>query len=931
MGTRVISGDSTYFLGLNLLGQGETARVFPATLENSTGDQAAWAIKLARSQQHNNYIDREYETLVKLQRALNAVTRKEQSGLLPQVKPGRTVDGRKALIMRPLLRHSLLATFEQLSKPLDRERMAVTAARQYADLLQALVRANISCLDRKLGDIWWEGDLDSGHLVVTDWNVVSETPNQVMDLRRFGLLWFELIIGQQMPPDFQPDRRDFDQVQEKLSYALWYIIGRSLGSSMGPQFQSLRELAAILDKVAGFYRESPQTLMRQARANLQKAQLQLDRTKADLAWMQFDVAQRLGAALPQKTLEQAQRWAHDPISEAAPDLIRKLASPNYSDAKSQLQDLRQKAQRPQELGDIERLQCGFDLLNNAKDMLIKARSSSDLTQVAQEFAEVQDLLIEGILQPLTARDGTTAQQRGQRLSNLLPEALEHEGMDRLISLKREASFWVEYDAMQKTMHTQPGLALKALEKTRTAREAINHWPAAYEPTLGDLDRLQTVIESNLREVVLAGGDDLAQNRLQTASAPPAMTVTEVEAGRFWLSLGEDLVKNRWSESLADLFLKLELEPKGQGFKIAIEKVLEQLKLKRVELSESRICPATLSERAGILETFRNLPPEFALDAAELQDLEREQAQIKEIRTQIARDQQELFQNPERILSKAIAHGYELFDDPGLSAAALRLVCLAGRWDNDAFVREAAQLEEQSRHFLTMTNLLEERRQSLEEALTFYTPLAEDPTVAGNRNFLTSTLRLYLSTAQAQIQAEESAENALDRIAQLLEQARPFLPPNDFTTHQNLYEHLLELSSGALPLTETDSVNAPLAEAQLKTWFEARQFEECYGSLSKLADVVSKKQWEIRLQDAIELRKIVAEDEPQPESSFFRRKQNVQNYTESLNSLRQQAAKADPKAYNLYRQEIQDLYERIWQKLDQLDRKSAADFEPTLQI
>ncbi len=39
MGIRVIADDAVYFLGLDLLGKGEIARVFPAYLEGENPDQ----------------------------------------------------------------------------------------------------------------------------------------------------------------------------------------------------------------------------------------------------------------------------------------------------------------------------------------------------------------------------------------------------------------------------------------------------------------------------------------------------------------------------------------------------------------------------------------------------------------------------------------------------------------------------------------------------------------------------------------------------------------------------------------------------------------------------------------------------------------------------------------------------------------------------
>ena len=90
--------------------------------------------------------------------------------------------------MQPLLRHSLLEVFEGLIEPVEREQLAISAAQQYSRLLQGISQADLSCTDRKLGDLWWVGNPKTGHLVVTDWNVIKEPANPSVDLRRFGLL-----------------------------------------------------------------------------------------------------------------------------------------------------------------------------------------------------------------------------------------------------------------------------------------------------------------------------------------------------------------------------------------------------------------------------------------------------------------------------------------------------------------------------------------------------------------------------------------------------------------------------------------------------------------------------------------------------------------------------------------------------------------------
>jgi|GEM_PF-2750227 len=943
MGTRVISGDSVYVLMLDMLGKGETAQVFPAYLEGTEPDQVAWAIKLAKNQEHNAYIEREYDVIKKLHRAMpplpNVAHVSSPDGstrpatCLPIVELGVSIDGRKALIMQPLLRHSLLGIFEGLTDPLKREKLALTAARQYATLLQAMRQANITCLDRKLGDLWWVGPPESGHLMVTDWNVVSDTFNFVMDLRRFGLLWFELLIGRQMLHDFQPGRRDFEQIQEKLSYGLWYVIGRALGSSMGPQFEPIQEMVDVLDRLAGFYWQHPVTLIENAQAALEEAQSHLDRTKADWAWIQFDIAHRLDGRDPDAELEEARLWAYDPVMQAAPDLIRKLASPQYSEAGEQLQELKQKVQRPQELGEIDRWQYGLDLLNMAKDIMIKSSPTGDLTHMAEEFSRIQELLVIGVLRSLNARDGSVAYKKLQELTQVLPPGMTHIGLERVISFELEALFWTTYQKVQKNLHTNPEQALKSLQEAKTSRAGISHWPDVYEPTLDDLDRLQSVIEINLRTVMLAGDAKppiAKEEPIDTEVVGKPITPPETDKDRPGLRKG--LVENRWSEGITNLLIRLEAEPDNEELKGTLKQTLQRLKEKLQALARRRLTPIRLSERANILETLLQVPENFEADLPSKVQLHQELAQIRQLESQIAQDQQELFQNPGQVLARALENEYELFDDVGMSVAGLKVMHQAGRWDNQKFSQEITRVERQAERFLTMTNLLEDHKQELEQTLTLYTSLSEEASPTEISPFLANTLRLYLTAAQAQLQGGEEATNSLNRANHLLQAAKQFLDPVDYTTYQDLYEHLSELANGKSETAlQLEPSATDVVERQLEEWFRAYRFEDCYQSLAKLDNHAQKKKWETRLSDARRLKKALDQGEPQTNNSRFRKRQNIQLYIDRLDTLRSNATNCEPMAYDLYKNEIQKLYQQIWQNLEQLDKKLAQQYEPNLRL
>jgi len=640
MSTRVLIDDVVYILKSDLLGQGETSRVFPGYNEKQSSSENLWAVKLAKDINHNGYIEREFETLQTLRETILAMPRGARAFPevipLPESKLGTVDDNRKALVMQPLLTQSLLSIFENLTDPLAQQQLVLTAARQYGDLLQALTRAELSCQDRKLNDLWWEGSPETGHLVVTDWNVMSDTVNPALDLRRFGLMWFELLIGSQMPSDFQPRREDYEQIQDKISYGLWVTLARSLGSSIGPQFCHSHELVEFLEALGQFADQSPQKLTQQARKNLTKAQTHLDRGQADWAWIQFDMAQRLDNNHSTTGLEQAQQWALDPVAQAAPGLVRKLTSPQFSEIEDQLRELQNKVQRPQELGEVNRAQFGFDLLNTIKEALITDSATSGLAEAAQNFAQAQEILVEGVLRPLSTQDGETAHKNLEKLTHLLDEeGIPSKEWNKLGSLERETRFWLEFDHVQRTLYDQPEQTISPLKQCKTLRPTIEHWPDPYEPTLNDLDRLQDIVDANLRSAILAG--DVSPSAKIPASD----------------SLGDHL--NRQKE-------------------------------------------------------------------------------------------------------------------------------------------EMDKLDEQADRFLIITQILEDRKQDLKETLEFYNSLTVS-TMVHTQTFFTNALRLYLATAQAQMEEKKNTNQSLTRAEALLEHVKPILPPEEWQVYQGLYQHLVELVNG----------------------------------------------------------------------------------------------------------------------------------------
>ena len=567
----------------------------------------------------------------------------------------------------------------------------------------------------------------------------------------------------------------------------------------------------------------------------------------------------------------------------------------------------------------------------AKDVLINTGQLDNLTKMAQRFTNFQELLVEKILPALIAKDGTTAKNDIQSLTDLLPKVLDHKDLGLLKSLEFEAILWEEYKTVQQHLYTNPKLAFIALDKAATNRNAITHWPSEYEPTLADLERLGTVIETN-RHANILSGDGNGPFRAGEAfdARPTAKPRTVSEAKDFWLDLSEDLIKSRWAEGLAELLAKLELEPEHEGLKLAVEQLRQHLLQRHKILATQRACPGQLAERANVIEGLLSLPPASDQPPRIVQELRQELAEIQNLEDHIARDQQDLFQNPELVFARALAGNYELFDDVGLSMATLKTVHQTGRWATNEYNQEIARLDDQIERYLNITNLFHERKSLIETMLEANIRWA-DAVTGVVETFASNTLRFYLTTAQGQLQTGEDPTNTLTRAKALLESEADLLSKETLDTYKNLYDHLLQVHQSSPELKDNlRSLTNIESETQLEIWFKSYRFEECYANLGNLPSPTAQQKWEMRLNDAGQIKEILDRGEPQQGNNHFRKKQNTQIYTEILDALSHQVLQAEPMALALYKTQIDALYKRIWHQLERLDKKSAQRFEPTIQ-
>ncbi len=89
-------------------------------------------------------------------------------------------------------------------KGMDREKLALEAALQYARLLKVLHEARYTCTDRKSDDFFF--DEKRSRLIVLDWNVVNVYKKEDVQNEHviFATLWYQFLVGKNPPVVFNP-------------------------------------------------------------------------------------------------------------------------------------------------------------------------------------------------------------------------------------------------------------------------------------------------------------------------------------------------------------------------------------------------------------------------------------------------------------------------------------------------------------------------------------------------------------------------------------------------------------------------------------------------------------------------------------------------------------------------------------------------------
>ena len=246
------------------LGAGRMADVYHGRLRSPRDGVTEVAVKIARPDldevQRRNF-DREADTL----RRLNEAAEKQRLHNLPFPRlVGHDPANETSLGPLPIVVLEFIPG-EMLSKllaggalePAERSRWLLQTARQYADLLTALHAAGLTCSDRKLDDLRWQGDPQSGRLVVLDWNVVAEGEDgRPRDLEIFGQFWYELATGEQpkfviplsQQPIFTLDDSAVPDPFHQLSNALKWLLRRALHPVPEARHRSANDLRQHIDK-----------------------------------------------------------------------------------------------------------------------------------------------------------------------------------------------------------------------------------------------------------------------------------------------------------------------------------------------------------------------------------------------------------------------------------------------------------------------------------------------------------------------------------------------------------------------------------------------------------------------------------------------------------------------------------------------------------
>ncbi len=892
MRVKVIDDKRNYvssYLLVDHLNSGETAHVYGAYCEGQQSHQADTVVKVAKESKFNGHIKREFDVLTEMHK----IDPQAAMHLPSNIAFGTTNDGRSALIMKPILSQSLNQVFRQIDNSVERGKFALRAAKQYVELLNLIIRTGRSCQDKKLSDFWWVGHPLDGKLIVTDWNVIADSENQLLDIRRFGLLWYELIIGKELRKGIVLTRDDYDQIAVQPGYGLYYLIVRCIGTSIGPQFRTVSELSRFINELSLLYESTGLRLAHQATDDLGSLENKhnIDRSLADMAWIKFDLANLMGERGSQK-LQNAKDWAKNPLEKYIPSLFESIKSPNFSGAKVSIDTLKMSAHGDQEQGDVERLIFIFDILNS-----VKTRHSLEI----DEFGTLQKSLADiGRALLSQVKDIGTARKSIQFLLPLISKDVRlKESFD---VLNREIEFWEKRYLMVEDTH--PDYFIKLVE----LRQSIPYLPENYSPSIAALNDEKTAAVTRIK--------------IESFSNEREKEVRSVDRTyRDNLPLFFDRGA-RWEETVLQI-THLRMDDMGDPeTKEDWQNVALSLKRENQRLAKDRMTPRNIEARGDIIKMLLFEAEKFPADFPDRSVIQDDYDKLNEIKETIRNAQQHFFKDRELVLQEAISGGYELFDSPELSVINLTTIFEIDQKFTQ-FDHQIHDLEKYKNLSSVLANNVEDLTEIKRKYLDWQKSIPDD-----SERFFLQALCLYLDSAYVLLYNGNNAENVLNHAKNLLD----FLSgthnnSRKYLRYKTVYDHLINIKEMRLDFRKLeeikDEVENQFNSGVLNELFRNSRFDEIEQNLDKVLVPDERENWERILFDKTRFdgAKFAAENK----LDYKEKKMRIDVLVKALNTLRDLAAK-DTEIYIKYKDEFPDLCQRILMRLHQEDKKLAIQLE-----
>lgn len=293
---RTLNLDDVRYRLEKLLGGGLISQVYLGVPIDNKEPVAVKVLRPGAGDELQKRFHGEYDTLVRLQNAEKDAGTHFFPRPLAYHSEFATHEGRWAvLVMEYVKARPLNRVLLDLSDQPERlEPWALAAGAQYAHALSILHRLDLSCADRKLDDLRWEGSEDS-QLVVLDWNVVGGPDAQPMDLFRFGLLWHQLMLGGEPPFEkretgWQVTARLHRQPGwERLSFGTQQILRGALHPDPAQRYPDAAALESALRAHRDRWKLSAQELFDAARQDFSRGRGEQERRQfldADTLFLQ---------------------------------------------------------------------------------------------------------------------------------------------------------------------------------------------------------------------------------------------------------------------------------------------------------------------------------------------------------------------------------------------------------------------------------------------------------------------------------------------------------------------------------------------------------------------------------------------------------------------------------------------------------------------